>query len=135
MSRVAVPTLEPVNATPRARMTPARRRAVIERQGPLCAVSGCCRPIEEIDHVVPLELGGLDTLDNLAGLCKPCHLFKTRRDLATIGKVRRLLRRLDGTRRKRKPIPSPVKPWAKGQKLRSRGFPKTKSAQYLKGEG
>lgn len=90
MSRVAAPTREAVGATPRARMTPARRRAVLERQGPLCAIQGCCRPWTEVDHRCALALGGPDTLDNLEGLCDLHHLEKTARDLTAIAKAKRL---------------------------------------------
>ncbi len=126
MSIVAPTSREPVNATPRGRMTPARRRAVSERQGGLCAVQGCGKAIVEIDHVRALELGAADTLDNLQGLCKPHHLLKTLTDLKAIAKARRLRKRADGTRRERKPIAAHVSPWppAGSRKLQSRGFPK-----------
>lgn len=28
------------------------------------------------DHIIPKELGGLDTMDNLRGLCSGCHTFR-----------------------------------------------------------
>ncbi len=91
MSRVAPFLAEPVQATPRGSMSPARRRAVSERQGGLCAVSGCCSAIVEIDHVRPLELGAPDTLANIQGLCKRHHLAKTAMvDLPAICKARAL---------------------------------------------
>ncbi len=80
---------DPVGATPRRSMTPARRRAVLERQGPLCLIQGCCRPWTEVDHRCALALGGPDTLDNLEGLCDLHHLHKTAADLTAIAKAKR----------------------------------------------
>lgn len=31
----------------------------------------------ELDHIVPISLGGLDTLDNLALSCRACNLWKS----------------------------------------------------------
>jgi len=31
----------------------------------------------EIDHIIPLEQGGTNDLENLQGLCDSCHIFKT----------------------------------------------------------
>jgi len=43
-----------------------------------CVVPGCTMPYGlEIDHVKPMELGGVTTLDNLALLCRHHHRLKT----------------------------------------------------------
>lgn len=34
----------------------------------------------EVDHVVPLHLGGTDAVTNLQSLCKECHARKTARE-------------------------------------------------------
>ena len=34
----------------------------------------------EADHIVPVNLGGTHTLDNLQKLCKECHAFKTKQE-------------------------------------------------------
>jgi 5-methylcytosine-specific restriction protein A len=38
-----------------------------------CEPKGIIRAVVEIDHRIPLHLGGPDTEDNLQGLCKQCH--------------------------------------------------------------
>jgi 5-methylcytosine-specific restriction endonuclease McrA len=35
----------------------------------------------ELDHKVPLHLGGVDADSNRQGLCRPCHAAKTNREL------------------------------------------------------
>jgi len=50
---------------------------------PLCAhceVAGQITAAEEVDHIVPLSLGGLDTESNFQPLCKSCHSSKTSRE-------------------------------------------------------
>lgn len=53
----------------------------------------CFRPTDErgfdLDHHIPLAIGGEDTEDNLRPLCIPCHRLKTRGDQGTIAKTRR----------------------------------------------
>jgi 5-methylcytosine-specific restriction protein A len=44
----------------------------------------------EWDHIVPLELGGDDTLENLQPLCKADHKIKTALDVARIAKAKRV---------------------------------------------
>ena len=45
----------------------------------------------EIDHIIPLALGGPDSLENMQILCKICHKFKTTtQDSTTIAKTKRL---------------------------------------------
>ena len=48
------------------------RDAVLERDGWRCA--DCGRGgVLEVHHVVHVEDGGTDALDNLVALCPPCH--------------------------------------------------------------
>lgn len=61
-----------------------RRRA----QHPFCAhcdARGITRAAVEMDHVVPLALGGEDVDDNIQGLCLPCHAIKTALEQASAG--------------------------------------------------
>ena len=45
----------------------------------------------ELDHIIPLALGGPDTNENLQILCKICHRFKTNQgDITQIAKAKRL---------------------------------------------
>lgn len=60
----------------------------------------------EWDHVIPLALGGTDTLDNLQPLCRPCHRAKTGTDKGHIAKAGRMNRRAAGIGRTVKhPLP------------------------------
>lgn len=55
-----------------------RRRRL--SQHPLCAEClklGRVTPTDEIDHIVPLAMGGTDTDDNVQGLCAQHHAEKT----------------------------------------------------------
>lgn len=70
-----------------------------------CAV--CRHPVGgaaglEWDHVLPLEMGGDDELDNLQPLCRPCHRAKTRQDAGHIAKARRMQQRTLGIKRQPK---------------------------------
>ena len=41
-----------------------------------CGQDGCT----QVDHIVPVSLGGTNDPENLAAICKPCHIDKTRRE-------------------------------------------------------
>ena len=64
----------------------ARVRQMLEQNEPC---NHCGITAEQIDHILPLALGGTDDWTNLQALCKPCHGTKTREDLRRIRKVRR----------------------------------------------
>lgn len=60
----------------------------------------------EVDHVVPLALGGRDLIENLQVLCLPCHGTKTsRHDVPAIAKTTRVMARHFGAARARRPLP------------------------------
>jgi hypothetical protein len=60
----------------------------------------------EVDHVIPLALGGRDDADNMQVLCSPCHGGKTReRDVPVIAKTARIRARHLGARTSRRPLP------------------------------
>ena len=44
----------------------------------------------DIDHIVPVDLGGGDEMSNLRVLCIGCHIVKTSQEARTRGKVRRI---------------------------------------------
>lgn len=124
-------TREPVDATPRKAMTKTRRERVIARFNGKCASPGCSRVDSlEIDHTIPLELGGADEDHNLRPLCTYHHKLKTKLDVAMISKARRNRKREAGEKRKTKPIPTHVNAWGpkgvrkfpKGRKLKTRPF-------------
>lgn len=125
-------TREPVNATSRKAMTKTRRARVIERFNGKCASPGCSVTSSlEIDHTIPLELGGADEDHNLRPLCTYHHKLKTKLDVAMIAKARRLRKRETGETRTKRPIPTHVNAWGpKGvRKLPSRPFPKRQAAR------
>jgi 5-methylcytosine-specific restriction protein A len=52
------------------------RNARILETHPLCVccqAKGIVRAAVQVDHRIPLHLGGTDSDDNLQGLCKKCH--------------------------------------------------------------
>jgi 5-methylcytosine-specific restriction enzyme A len=60
----------------------------------------------EVDHIIPLGLGGRDEVSNLQVLCVPCHSGKTRRrDVPAIAKSARARARHLGAVRSRRPMP------------------------------
>ncbi|MBB4797968.1 5-methylcytosine-specific restriction endonuclease McrA [Brevundimonas bullata] len=105
-----------------------RERVVIEKRKPLsrreslhlmleqkgiCAC-GCGEKLQPMtegvidEHRVALALGGTNDLSNRHLFRKPCARKKTdQKDTPAIAKVKRIEARLNGTRRPRKPIPSP----------------------------
>ena len=59
----------------------AKRRAVMQRDKYTCAACGVIRMDHEVDHIVPLERGGSNELDNLQLLCSGpdrCHAAKSK---------------------------------------------------------
>lgn len=80
--------------------------------------NGCCARCRnklvgsfDLDHVIPLEDGGVNAEGNLQPLCKPCHGMKTRGENSERAQVRRKAKAHLGI--------GYVK-----QKIASRGFPK-----------
>lgn len=54
-------------------------RKLILNRDPYC--KACKRAAStEVDHVVAKRNGGSDSIENLQGLCKPCHSAKTARE-------------------------------------------------------
>ena len=103
---------EPVPATERKAMTPARKRRISQRQNGVCGYPECEAPIDEYDHIVCLALGGRDADDNCEGLCSEHHRQKTNRDLKLIAKARHQRAYHEGAR------PKPVR------QIKGRGFAK-----------
>ena len=96
--------------------TSFRLNLFLMRKG-LCAA--CTQKIDagkawDIDHILPLALGGTNEPDNLQILCKPCHRAKTTKsDVPRIAKTKRLkARHLGACAPSRRPIPgSRRSPW------------------------
>ena len=81
--------------------------------------AGCSQKMEagkvwDIDHILPLALGGAIEPDNLQILCRPCHRAKTTQsDVPRLAKTKRLKARHLGARApSSRPIPgSRHSPW------------------------
>lgn len=61
------------------------REQVLKRANYLCQCSECkrtgrLRGADEVDHIVPVAMGGTDAEDNLQAINHDCHKEKTRRD-------------------------------------------------------
>jgi len=105
---------EPVVIQSRA-MTAGRRARLIARDGGHCRYPGCVATSGlEVDHIVPLALGGRDSDDNLETLCPVHHRQKTRLDARLIAKAKRA-----GAKHRGEFPPSKAK-------IRSRRFPPTR---------
>lgn len=74
-----------MSATPRNTTTRDRHRATLSRGHPPCGI--CGHPIDytlrtphpdsyEVDHVIPLDKGGTDTLDNKQPAHRACNRAK-----------------------------------------------------------
>lgn len=122
MSRVESFAHEPVEATPRERLTVAQKAEILDRQNDLCAGCGKTLVWAVIDgkrvygpmvdeHILPLWLGGGNDLSNRELRCVPCAKAKTRKEAKERGHVLRLARDKDPETRRRSARP-----------LRSRGF-------------
>lgn len=93
-----------VHTTAERRMTGRRlqaRRLRIWQRDPHCA--DCRRVVAypdgfELDHRVPLYLGGQDTDENCEVRCPDCHRAKTARDLKGEGGIKSLDGRAPGNR-------------------------------------
>ena len=58
----------------RGRSTPGQREARREMFGGLCWI--CKSPATELDHVIPIKLGGSNFSANLRPICKICNSHK-----------------------------------------------------------
>ena len=59
-------------------------REKVLRQAPHCVdclKGGQVTPADEVDHILPLSMGGTDDLTNLQGLCYEHHKAKTKREI------------------------------------------------------
>jgi len=88
---------------PKRRFTAHEKRIVAARQAWKC---GRCEELLaasfEVDHVVPLHLGGEDNYEtNASALCRGCHAQKTQRE--EVERIRQL-QRLRRGRARRAPL-------------------------------
>lgn len=65
----------------RRRITAHEKKIVAARQKWTCdACHEILSATYEVDHVIPLHLGGMDDIGNCHALCKECHGTKTQRE-------------------------------------------------------
>jgi 5-methylcytosine-specific restriction endonuclease McrA len=88
-------------------MGQSRRARVMARFDGMCAYPGCdVRDSLQIDHTIPVALGGKEEDANLRVLCAYHHLQKTKLDVKMIAKAKRILKRDAGEGRMKRKIPS-----------------------------
>lgn len=85
---------EPVEPTERRKLRSHEREAILDRQAYRCAGRDCSTNLRiwpfEVDHVIPLWMGGADEPSNMEALCLPCHKVKTAADAKARAKAKRL---------------------------------------------
>jgi len=75
----------------RHRFTAAERREVYAKTDGYCAYCGCELPASkmQVDHVLPVDLGGTDDMANLLPACRSCNNYKS---TLTLEKFRQAVR-------------------------------------------
>jgi 5-methylcytosine-specific restriction endonuclease McrA len=107
-----------IGKTPDTKIPPRVRLRVWER-----AYGACCRcgrnllagATWQVDHRLPLILGGEHRESNLHVICSWCHFFKTTEEVAAKSKSYRVRAKHAGIRRKGRPMPG-----SKGSGIRRR---------------
>lgn len=93
--------------TGRRALSTTRRVKVFEEAGGRCHI--CGQKIFgkgwEVEHVIPLALGGADNEDNMRPAHEDCHKGKTRTDNASWSKAKRVRAKHVGAYRSSNPIP------------------------------
>ena len=80
------PTRKTANTKPYDAAWKKLRDAVLQAE-PLCRIcraNGLVTAADQVDHIMPKLLGGLDEWTNCQPLCGPCHREKTIDDMARI---------------------------------------------------
>ena len=62
----------------RKRLSQQERQAVLQKTGWCCAYCGVVLGLDgfQVDHVVPLRLGGKDEIENMLPACRSCNHYK-----------------------------------------------------------
>jgi 5-methylcytosine-specific restriction protein A len=104
--------------TTRRPLSPMRKLALFEAALGRCHI--CDMPIKgvsepwDVEHKIPLALGGLDDAANMAPAHRACHAPKTAEDVGRIAKAKRMKARHLG--------------------IKKRGWPKSKWRKKVSGE-
>ena len=77
--------LEPTERLPAWEWQELRIKA-LERDDYKCVKDN--KPTVDVDHIMPLCLGGENRLSNLQSLCKECHKIKTKEDISKNTKLK-----------------------------------------------
>lgn len=119
-----------IDGTPRKAMTPARRKRLLDLNDNRCQHEGCeITTGLELDHDIPLALGGTEDDGNMVALCHAHHKEKTRGDVWRIAKAKRQRKLIEEVEPSRRPIPQRENPWP------AEGRPFPKSNRKLRGGG
>jgi hypothetical protein len=62
----------------RHKFSKTTRKSIVDTQENKCNVCKSELDKFEIDHIIPLALGGVDEIDNLQAICIQCHAYKTK---------------------------------------------------------
>lgn len=103
--------------TNRRKLSVMRRLKVFEDAGGACHICGlkvCVGEPWDVEHVIPLALGGEDTAANMRPAHKLCHSVKTVADASSWSKAKRVK--------------------AKSLGIRKAGWPKSKWKRKINGE-
>jgi 5-methylcytosine-specific restriction protein A len=98
-------TRERIPIEPR-RVSPGTRAKILAATDHVCARPGCPDKATDVDHILPLWLGGSNRESNLEGLCPGHHAAKTKAEASLRAKAKRREQRDQGIRRPRQPIAS-----------------------------
>ncbi|MDD4110180.1 MAG: HNH endonuclease signature motif containing protein [Clostridia bacterium] len=71
--------INPIRFFIRESISDKLRKEIFERDKNLCQLQldGCTKVAEEVDHIIPISVGGTNNLDNLQSSCKNCNLKKS----------------------------------------------------------
>ncbi|RMD90729.1 MAG: HNH endonuclease [Alphaproteobacteria bacterium] len=93
----------------RRSMSRTRRLRIFEAASGICHICGQridgTREPWEVEHIVPIQLGGEDEDANCAPAHVACHRAKTREDVARIAKAKRVRAKHLGAHRPRATLP------------------------------
>ena len=90
---------------------------ILAATGHVCARPGCVVKATDVDHILPLWLGGSNREKNLEGLCPDHHAAKTKLEASLRAKAKR--RAGETGNRAKRPIPG--RKLISGQRLQSGG--------------
>ena len=93
--------------TKRARMSTTRRKAIFRDKHGCCHICGWIIRIGEsweVEHIIPLAMGGVDDESNWSPAHTKCHRWKTAQDLEDLGRAKRREAKHLGAARSRNPI-------------------------------